>query len=303
MGLFGDGGYRPLAAQHPDYAELSALETDLLHAVGGKHLFEEKLSSFFRSAIDEVIDTARTGRFFFKDLAKTEKTYLGTKFEILLRDWLQVPSGVVLDLLIGGREVDVKSTTGGGSGWMIPPEALDQFCILLRVNESRAKCAVGLARARPAYMRGSQNRDAKTSFSAAGTANIWWLVSDFDYTPNFFSLITDELRETIMTSGKGTRRLATLFENCLGHPISRVQVAAIAAQDDYMKRIRRNGGARDILAPKGIAILYSETDRDLMRDLGIVCGHREFVSYRPVDARQTERLRQTGHIDEPPLAK
>jgi Restriction endonuclease NaeI len=297
VNLFADSGHRALPADHLDYVDLFALERDLLNAVGGKDLFEEKLRSFFRSAIDEVIDTARTGRFFFKDLEKTEKTYLGTKFEILLRDWLQVPRGILLDLLIGGREVDVKSTTGGGSGWMIPPEALDQFCILLRVNESLAKCAVGIARARPAYFRGSLNRDAKTSFSAAGTANIWWLVSEFDYTPNFFSLIDAELRDRIMTSGKGTRRLATLFENCLGMPVSRVQVAAIAAQDDFMKRIRRNGGARDILAPKGIAILYSETDRALMHSLGLSFGYREFVSHKPIDDREAALLKRARHID------
>ena len=297
MTLFKDNGYRALSEDHQDHFDLAALEADLLIAIGGKQLFEEKLRSFFRSAIDEVIDTARTGRFFFKDLEKTEKTYLGTKFEILLRDWLQVPRGVLLDFLIGGREVDVKSTTGGGSGWMIPPEAIDQFCILLRVNESLAKCAVGLARARQSYLRGGSNRDAKTSFSAAGTANIWWLVSDFDYTPNFFSLIDDELRDRIMTSGKGTRRLAALFENCLGMPISRVQVAAIAAQDDFMKRVRRNGGARDILAPKGIGILYSETDRSLMQALGLSFGYREFVSHRPISDREAMMLRQAGHID------
>ncbi len=297
MGLFTDSGYRALSMDHPDYADLIELERDLLNAVGGHELFEEKLRSFFRSAIDEVIDTARTGRFFFKDLEKTEKTYLGTKFEILLRDWLQVPRGILLDLQIGEREVDVKSTTGGGSGWMIPPEALDQFCILLRVNESLAKCAVGLARARPDYMRTGQNRDAKTSFSAAGTANIWWLVSDFDYTPNFFSLIDPDLRNQIMKSGKGTRRLATLFENCLGMPVSRVQVAAIAAQDDFMKRVRRNGGARDILAPKGIAILYSETDRDLMLSLILRFGHREFVSHRPRNEMEAAMLRKAGKID------
>jgi Restriction endonuclease NaeI len=290
-------GYRALAADHPDYGELSALELDLLATVGGQRLFEEKLRSFFRSAIDEVIDTSRTGRFFFRDLEKTEKTYLGTKFEILLRDWLQVPRGILLDLLIGEREVDVKSTTGGGSGWMIPPEAIDQFCILLRVNESLAKCAVGLAKARPAYLRDGLNRDAKTSFSAAGTANIWWLVSEFDYTPNFFSLIDAELRNRIMLSGKGTRRLATLFENCLGLPVSRVQVAAIAAQDDFMKRIRRNGGARDILAPKGIAILYSETDRILLQELGLSCGYREFVSHKPSNEFEAALLKQAGHID------
>jgi hypothetical protein len=297
VNLFADSGYQPLPANHIDHADLSVLETDLLTAVKGRELFEEKLRSFFRSAIDEVIDTARTGRFFLKQLEKTEKTYLGTKFENLLRDWLQVPRGVVLDLLIGGREMDVKSTTGGKSDWMIPREAIDQFCVLLRVNEELSKCAVGLVRARPAYLRSSTNQDKKTSFSAAGTANIWWLVSDFDYTPNFWLLIDQDLRERIMNSGKGTKRLATLFENCLGLPISRVQVAAVAAQDDFMKRLRKNGGARDLLAPKGIAILYSETDRSLMQQLGLRFGYREFVSHRALDDRQANLLRAAGKID------
>jgi hypothetical protein len=297
VGLFAESGYRRLPADHQDFTDLATLESDLLTAVGGLVPFEEKLRSFFRSAIDEVIDTARTGRFFFNELEKTEKTYLGTKFEILLRDWLQVPRGIVLDLLIGGREVDVKSTTGGGSGWMIPPEALDQFCILLRVNESLAKCAVGIARARPDYMRSGENRDQKTSFSAAGTKNIWWLVADFDYTPNFWSCIDATLRRQIMNSGKGTKRLAMLFEHCIGMPVSRVQVAAIAAQDDFMKRLRKNGGARDLLAPKGIAILYSETDRDLMCQLGLSCGYREFMSHRPRDEAEAMLMRAAGKID------
>ncbi len=279
-----------------DYSDLAKLETDLLAAVGGQDLFEEKLRSFFRSAIDEVIDTARTGRFFLKQLEKTEKTYLGTKFENLLRDWLQVPRGVVLDLLIGGQEVDVKSTTGGKSDWMIPREAIDQLCILLRVNEELSRCAVGLARARSGYLRSSTNQDKKTSFSAAGTANIWWLVSDFGYTPNFWSLIDDDLRAQIMASGKAAKRLAALFETCLGVPISRIQVAAVAAQDDYMKRLRRNGGARDILAAKGIAILYSGYDRELMHQLGLKFGHREFVSHRAGNAAEADLLREAGKI-------
>ena len=146
MNLFGDDSRRPLDGSHADYTDLARLEADLFLAVGGKERFEEKLRSFFRSAIDEVIDTARTGRYFLSDLEKTEKTYLGTKFEILLRDWLQVPRGVLLDLLIGGQEVDVKSTTGGGSGWMIPPEAINQLCILLRINEDASTSADPLDR-------------------------------------------------------------------------------------------------------------------------------------------------------------
>ena len=297
MSLFAGSGYQSLPAQHPDFVDLTELERNLLAAVGGQDLFEEKLRSFFRSAIDEVIDTARTGRFFLGDLEKTEKTYLGTKFEILLRDWLQVPRGVVLDLEIGGREVDVKSTTGGGSGWMIPPEAISQLCILLRVNEDLSTCAVGLVRARQEYLRPGANRDAKTSFSAAGTRNIWWLVLDFPYTPNFWTLISGDLRTQIMAPRGGTERLAILFENCLEIPVSRVLISSIAAQDDFMKRIRRNGGARDLLAPKGIAILYSENDRALMHNLGLSFGTREFMSYRPKNDLEAETLRQAGHID------
>ena len=297
MSLFPGSGYQPLPAGHTDHADLSRLEEQLLTAVGGKQLFEEKLRSFFRSAIDEVIDTARTGRFLLADLEKTEKTYLGTKFEILLRDWLQVPRGIVLDLLIGGEEVDVKSTTGGGSGWMIPPEAIGRLCILLRVNEIQSICAVGLARARPEYLRAGQNRDAKTSFSAAGTANIWWIAIDFPYTPNFWTQIELALRQRIMAPKGGSARLAVLFENCLEMPVSRVLIASIAAQDDFMKRIRRNGGARDILAPKGIVILYAENDRELMEQLGITFGTREFISYRPKNSAEAQLLLNAGHID------
>ena len=296
MSLFAPGSL-PLPATHPDFADLDALQRNLLRAVGGQVLFEERLRSFFRSAIDEVIDTARTGRFLLGELEKTEKTYLGTKFEILLRDWLQVPHGVVLDLMIGGEEVDVKSTIGGKFGWMIPPEAIDRLCILLRVNELTSVCAVGLCRARPDYLTTGLNRDKKATLSAAGRSNIWWMVRDFPYTPNFWSVISTDLRDRIMKPKGGTARLAILFESCLKTPVSRVLIASIAKQDDFMKRIRRNGGARDILSPKAIAVLYSETDRDLMLQLGLTFGSREFLSYRPEHEQEAAMLRAAGHID------
>ena len=297
MSLFDDSGYQPLSDTHIDFADLSGLECDLLLAVKGKELFEEKLRSFFRSAIDEVIDTARTGRYFLSDLEKTEKTYLGTKFEILLRDWLQVPKGVKLDFLIGGQEVDVKSTTGGKSGWMIPLEAIGELLILLRVNEEASTCAVGLVRARQEYLRTGENRDKKTSFSAEGTRNIWWMVQDFGYTPNFWTIVSTADRQEIMAVKGGSKRLAMLFERYQGVPLSRVQIQAVAAQDDFMKRIRSNQGARDLLRPKGIAILYSEIDRELMHGLGLSFGYREFLSYRAKNETEATMLRSAGHID------
>ncbi len=296
MTFFSSAGRQPLPEGHRDHDVLAALESDFLTAVGGQALFEEKLRGFFRSAIDEVIDTARSGRFFFDDLEKTEKTYLGTKFEILLRDWLQVPRGMVLDLLIGGREVDVKSTTQG-FGWMIPPEAENQYCILLRVNERDAQCAVGLFCARPDYLTSGANRDAKKSIAAAGRSNIWWMASDFEYTPNFWTLLSTADRNDLMAAGGGSRRVAMLFERYTEIAVSRVQIVALAAQDDPMRRVRRNGGARDILAPMGIAILYSENDREIMRTLGLKFGYREFMSYRPKNEAEAALLRSAGHID------
>lgn len=297
MNFFGDCDRMPLPGWHPDHADLSKLETNLLSAVGGWEAFEQKLRGFFRSAIDEVIDTARTGRFFFSDLEKTEKTYLGTKFEIILRDWLDVPRGVKLDLLVGGEEVDVKSSTSAArGGWMIPPEAFGELCILIKVNEAEAVCDFGLARARQEYLRAGSNRDAKTGFSAAGQRNIWWMASRFPYTPNFWTLTSAADRSLIM-SGGGTQRIAKLFEMFPETPISRVQIEAVAAQDDFMKRVRRNSGARDILAPKGIAILYSENDHAVMKRLGLKFGKREFLSYIPKNEEEVSLLRETNHID------
>ena len=63
-----------------------------------------------------------------------------------------------------------------------------------------------------------------------------------------------------------------------------------------MKRIRSNGGARDILAKQNIAILYSETDRVLMTTLGLRFGYREFMSYRAQDDSERDLLRRHGHL-------
>jgi len=95
----------------------------------------------------------------------------------------------------------------------------------------------------------------------------------------------------------GSERLVRLFETCLETPISRIVIASVAAQDDFMKRLRRNGGARDHLAKKGIAIFYSEKDRDLMKEMGLNFGSREFMSFKPKDEKQTVRLRDLKRID------
>ena len=91
-------------------------------------------------------------------------------------------------------------------------------------------------------------------------------------------------RLEIMTARGGSARLAALFEKIQRRPISRTQVEAVAQQKDYMKRLRRNGGARDILSGKGIEVLWGGKDRERIEELGLgPVLPDEFVSYRYID--------------------
>lgn len=286
----------PLPSSHPDYKSLAPLVAAFIKAAGGLPKLTQEIPQIIRKAIDEVIDAPRTNRFTLAETEKTEKTYLGTKIEILLRAYLNIPKGEILDLAIAGVETDIKNTMGGN--WTIPMEAFGHPCLLIKENEKTALCSVGIIIARDAYLNPGSNRDAKRSFSAAGLQNVWWILKDQPYPPNFFEQMPLTQRQAIMNAGAGTARLAALFEAVQTKPISRLIVQSIAQQEDYMKRVRRNGGARDVLAPKGIAILWGAGDKALIEklELGPV-GPDEFISYRPTAPAEIELLRLAGQID------
>ena len=185
-----------------------------------------------------------------------------------------------------------------GGNWTIPMEAFGHPCLLIKENEKKATCSLGMIIAKAAYLNPGQNRDSKKSFSAAGLQNVWWLLKDHPYPENFWETMPLAERKTIMDAGGGTLRLAALFKMVQMRPISRLLVQAVAQQDDYMKRIRRNGGARDILAPQGIALLWGQADRGLIKKLKLgLIGPDEFVSYTPTARAEIDLLRQAGHID------
>jgi hypothetical protein len=140
--------------------------------VGGDVL-SVAFGSLVRRSIDEVIDTDRTGRKTLAEIEKTEKTYIGTKVEILTRALLGLKKGNKLDLKIGDHEVDVKFTIG--STWMIPMEAFNELCLLIQANEKNASFGVGLLKMVPENLTSKENRDKKLSVSAHGRKNITWL--------------------------------------------------------------------------------------------------------------------------------
>lgn len=285
-----------LPENHPDYSTVHPLAEAIVRAGGGLAAFSQNIPRLIRKAIDEVIDAPRTNRFTLVETEKTEKTYLGTKVEILLRAKLGLPRGRILDVSVAGVETDIKNTMG--SNWTIPTEAVGHPCILVKENERKALLSIGIIIARMPYLNPGKNKDSKRSFSQEGIKNAWWILKDHPYPENFWEQMPASRRQKIMEAGSGTRRLAALFREVQRRPISRVVVQAVAQQDDYMKRVRRNGGARDFLAPEGTAILWGTADRAIISELKLGhVGPDEFISYSPLVEPEIILLREAGHID------
>ena len=96
----------------------------------------------------------------------------------------------------------------------------------------------------------------------------------------------------------GTVRAAAFFRENIGKIIHRSIVQGLLFdQDDYMKRIRKNGGARDILSAENIAILSGAYHRDPIKALGLPeCSRDEFISFE-FSEPQRENLLAAGYFD------
>jgi restriction endonuclease NaeI len=279
---------------HPDFALLSDLSRDITLRAGGLDGLETEIPTMLRQCIDDVIMTPKTGRRAYEDLEKTEKTYIGTRVEIELRALLKLPRGR-LDTCLLGHDVDIKHTMG--SNWMIPTEAVDCPCLLVAADEGRALCYLGLIVARPAYLTKGQNKDAKRSISADGFRHILWLLRKHPYPPNFWRTVPADVVKRIFEEGTGNTRMAALFREVQGVPITRDVVEAGARQKDFMRRIRsdQGRGTRDLLAREGIVLLSGQYDTQLIRALNLPrCANGAFISHRPTSEIEINLIHQTG---------
>jgi hypothetical protein len=88
-----------------------------------------------------------------------------------------------------------------------------------------------------------------------------------------------------------------LFRNYPNQPISRTIVQALAQQKDYMRRLRANGGARDLLSKEGVALLSGNYDRAIIERLGLpAIGKDYFVSFKPEKTEDIALLRDRRKI-------
>lgn len=137
------------------------------------------ISKIVRSII-ELIDPVRTDRNHIDELEKTEKTYIGTKIEIVLRYHLEVERGSTQDCKIGGTEFDIKCTVAGNN-WMIPREAVNHFCLLVKIDWDSRKIWIGTFLAKPIYLSPGTNQDLKRGLTPKGKSTIKWIVESGDF--------------------------------------------------------------------------------------------------------------------------
>lgn len=212
----------------------------------------ERFGSAIRQSFDEVFDGQRTGRYSLSQLSKVEKTYIGTKVEIVIQAEFGLERGDRMDYLVDGEEVDAKWSIKS-RGWMIPTEAVGELCLCMTANDDRSTFSVGIVRADEANLRTSTNKDQKRRFNDEGIAAMAWLANPGNLPENLLLHLSEETRSTILDYDlSGQQRVNQLFRRVHNRVVRREVVLTVAQQDDGPKRVR---DARRLLQPEGIVVL------------------------------------------------
>jgi hypothetical protein len=217
-------------------------------------------------------------------LAKTEKTHLGTEIEIELKKRLNLPEGDVLDTKIQGHDIDIKFSIS--ENWMIPKEAVEKICIVVSADDDKSKFSFGVVRATTDKLSPSANRDKKRTFSAQHKKLIRWIVRDGDLKENFLLHLDEATRAEVLDQDKpgppnvkkGQKRVRTLFRKVKEKIVPRTVIVVLGYQLDPLKRTR---DAKKTLAKEGITVVCGtyKKDRAVAAARGFKIGPGEFVSF------------------------
>ena len=228
--------------------------------------------------------------------------------EINIQREFNIDDGETLDFKIAGHEVDCKFSHT--AAWMLPIESFDELALVTMANDEQSTWSVGLIRVTEENRRSSENRDRKTGLNALGRSRIAWLHKNAPLQPNALLRLPPTIADEIMSRSSGQARVNELLSRVTNTRISRNIIATVAQQDDYMKRVRDNGGARGLLRQDGFLILGGDyrVQQNIAREIGaVVPAPGELVSIRVVPSTPGKGVEISGtwwriaNFDEPSL--
>ncbi|WP_169311919.1 NaeI family type II restriction endonuclease [Deinococcus maricopensis] len=269
-------------------AELLSVRDEILRLIASKKLTPEQFfASVISQSVDEVIDSPRTGRFLFSDLEKTEKTYVGTKVEIIGRNNLDLKREGSLDTIIAGVPVDVKWSAD--SKWMIPLEymkkAIKPVCLMIGTRK-QGGLTFDVFIGRPEGATG-KNRDGKSGLSrgklkkqAAGT--YMPLVENGRLDPEYLSTLSVDARARVMAKRPGQAMVNQLMLESMYRQVPRSAIMAAAQQLDGARRVRQDASRRTPL-PYYTLMGKWDSHRDAAAHLGYALDNGMFMPVQHAD--------------------
>ncbi|RYG86818.1 MAG: hypothetical protein EON59_09075 [Alphaproteobacteria bacterium] len=264
-------------AGHPDFDILERFAREIEARLGSRLIDAFVLAML--DAIEFVLDPVRTGRTRIADLDNVEKTFVGLKIEHYVRDLLDAPKDV-RDLKLLGHDVDIKNTVSRSWSWMIPPESYREAepVMLLAADEDDRASWMGLMLCREEYL-GAPNRDGKRGVLSGAYPNILWLAAGVRWPKSRWDGLDMKRFRELRQIKIGKQRAAQFFlENDRRITHREVLVALLFDQKDPMKRLRKNGGAPDLLLPRDVMLLSGRYNAPLAKRLGFTLLPEEFVA-------------------------
>lgn len=283
---------------HPDFDELKPIY-DILITADGKAPITRRFSELCRWAVDYVIDPIRSGRTTVNELDKNEKSFIGLKIEHAIIDHFGFPRGTKYDMRVGHAEVDIKNSIA--TGWAIPRETYshDGICIIAAFDEIQWKCWLGLMKCREDYL-GKPNQDSKRGIPSHSFKNVMWLAEGIPLAPSIWEEIDVESLRNLRTQfATGNERAEAFLRAHTNIKIHRDVIHTLLHdQLDYMKRIRGNGGARDLLGPEGIAVVSGHwiKERELMERFGIIGATKLHIAALTPRTNEEARLLNSAKL-------
>lgn len=272
-----------------DFQRIAAVRAEIERRIkASKSNPRDFFAAIIRQAVDEVLGQGLM-RFSIDQLDSTEKTYVGTRVEILTRQELDLGRGERADARVGDIDVDIKWSKS--RKWMIGPENIGVVCLGIGTSKDSRTFSVGLFVPQTSLLSKATNRDKKYGISTQFfQRRIDWLVHGDDLPPNFFESLPADIRGKILSKPTATGRLRALAELVPERPIPREAIVfAASGKDDPLRRIRMDKSRSTPPLGEMVCLSQAYGSDDLML-LGVVLkrGYFYFVSRSKLEQARTK---------------